>query len=225
MKKRTILINNNPFTFEDESMDITYNSIRPITIDEAKNLLQTTRRLFDEKGLKFYLSFGTLLGAVRDKNLIKGDEDVDVYVEDEKGLYESLPYFHENGLKLCRFTKGVLYSFKTINDSYIDVYIKRPFKFSIWGLWCYSINSWAMPKKYFRATTKMDFLGVECLCADPPEALLEFWYGKTWQTPVRGHKFIYSIIPAYYWNKVKEDFKCIVKICIGWNLWKDKVKN
>ncbi|MBO5059265.1 MAG: LicD family protein [Prevotella sp.] len=87
MKKRTIVINNAPFTFEDEILDLYYDNIRPITVDEAKNLLQTAKKLFDEKGIKFYLAFGTLLGAVRDKTLIKGDEDVDIYIEDEKSLY------------------------------------------------------------------------------------------------------------------------------------------
>ena len=120
--------------------------------------------------------------------------------------------------------KGCLYSFKTINDSYIDVYIKRSFKFSIWGIWCYCLYSKAMPKKYFNQTTTIDFLGVECFCVNPPEALLEFWYGQSWKTPVRGHKFIYTVPSYYYWNIVRINIKKIIQFCIGWNLWKHKIR-
>lgn len=225
MKKTTIKIKGVPFIFDDELMDISYQNTRPITVEEARGLLQLTQKLFDKKEIKVYLVYGTLLGAVRDKGLIKGDEDVDVYVENEKGLYDNLPFFYENGLKLCRFVKGRIYSFKSINDSYIDVYIKRPFRFSLWKLWCYSLSGVAVPKKIFRNTTEIEFLGVRCLCVNPPEKLLELLYGKTWRTPIRGHKFMYTIPSYYYWCTLKDNIKRTVKFCIGWNLWKNLVKS
>ena len=86
MKRTTILIDGKPFSYNDEIDDISYDSISAISEEDARHLLQTTKRLFDACGIRFYLIFGTLLGAVRDHGLIKGDEDVDVYIDSEELL-------------------------------------------------------------------------------------------------------------------------------------------
>ena len=156
MKRTTIIIDGKPFTYDDESEDISYATNKPITEEDAKSLLQTTKKLFDECGMKFYLCFGTLLGAIRDNGLIKGDEDVDVFVESEEILRKNLPYLQENGLKLCRINNHHFYSFHTENKSYIDVYIKRDLPNSIWKLWCCSINNGAYPKRFFKKYTLQD---------------------------------------------------------------------
>ena len=84
MRDTTILINGEPFTYRDEIDDITYETISPISNSDAKELLVLTKQLFNRKGIKFSLVFGTLLGAVRDKSVVTGDEDVDVFVESEE---------------------------------------------------------------------------------------------------------------------------------------------
>ena len=172
MKKTTIIIDGVPFTYDDEIEDISYDTISAISEDDARSLLQTTKELFDKCGLRFYLIFGTLLGAVRDHGLIKGDEDVDVYVDSEELLRRNLPFLYENGLKVCRINEHNYYSFHTNNNSYIDVYIKDKLPFSIWRLWCDKINIAVIPKWYIRKSDKINFLGVECLCPHKPERVL-----------------------------------------------------
>ena len=201
MKRKTIIIDGKPFTYNDESEDISYDTLKPITEDDARSLLQTTKKLFDKCGLQFCLCFGTLLGAIRDHGLIKGDEDVDVFVESEELLRKSLPYLQDNGLILCRINKGNYYSFHTENNSYIDVYIKRRLPLSIWSLWCCSINSGAYPKWFFRKYDIINFLGVDCLCPHKPERLLRYLYGKDWVIPQRGHNYKYDSPSRYYWRK------------------------
>ena len=97
MRITTIQINGEPFSYQDEIDDITYETISPISDSEARKLLELTQSLFTQKGLKFSLVFGTLLGAVRDKGVIKGDEDVDVFVESEEKLRSILPFLQQNG--------------------------------------------------------------------------------------------------------------------------------
>jgi len=81
-----------------------------------------------------------------------------------------------------------------------------------------------MPKKYFREYQNIDFLGDTYLCPKDPEKLLEFWYGKTWRTPVRGHSFKYEVSSAYYWHKYYKKVKYAIQKYIGWYKWRHYVK-
>lgn len=201
MKETTIIIEGKPFTYYDEMDDISYDASVPISVEKAKELLQTTKQLFNSRGIHFSLVFGTLLGAVRDNDLIKGDEDVDVFTDNEKELRRNLPYFYDNGLKVCRIYEHYYYSFHTTNNSYIDVYIKDNFSFSIWSPWCYRLYKHAVPKWYLWKYDTVFFLGIECLVPHKPERLLKLWYGKDWRIPVRGHSFRYDIPSHYWWRK------------------------
>jgi hypothetical protein len=200
MKKTTIVIDGTPFTYVDEIDDIKYDTISAISEDDARSLLQTTKDLFDKCGIRFYLIFGTLLGAVRDHGLIEGDEDVDVYIDSEQLLRRNLPFLHENGLKVCRIYDHRLYSFHTDNNSYIDVYIRGKLPFSIWGLWCDRISLGVIPRCYIKKYDKIDFLGIECLCPHKPERVLRYWYGKSWRTPIKGHYFTYDSPSRHWWR-------------------------
>ena len=87
--------------------------------DEGKELLYLVKRLFAHQKLSFYLAFGTLLGAIREHNIIDGDEDLDIFVDNEALLVNSLPFFAENGLFLIRAIKGDTYSFRSSDNTYI----------------------------------------------------------------------------------------------------------
>lgn len=218
MSEKTININGDIFVYQEEK--ITYDNVRPISEDEGKALLEKTKQLFSMKNLDFYLAFGTLLGAVRDKTIISGDEDVDVFIVDESLLISILPFLSENGMKLFRKVDGKIYSFWNANHCYIDVYILRPIHWSIWSLYCLYLSNNVTPKKYFKEYEEIEFLGNKYKCPRNPENLLEFWYGKNWKTPIRGHHFIYEVKSAYYWRKIKKEVKKKIKRYIGWIIGK-----
>lgn len=186
MKTTTILIGGKPFTYNDEIEDITYDTISPITNEEAKELLDLTKKLFSEQGIRFSLVFGTLLGAVRDNSVINGDEDVDVFVESEGKLRNVLPFLQQNNLCICRIFEHNLYSFRIGGSrSYIDVYVKRPIP-GIWGVrYCY-LSRHVLPKSLIKHLSPLTFLGSTYLAPRNPERFLEFWYGKSWRIPVSG---------------------------------------
>ncbi len=186
MKKTTITIEGIPFTYDDEIDDITYETISPITNDDALKLLKKTKSLFDQKGLRFSLIFGTLLGAVRDKSVIQGDEDVDIFVESEIKLQNILPFLQQNGLHLCRVYEHMLYSFRIPESkAYIDVYIQSNIS-GIWGHRYCRINHYILPKYLIQSLSPIPFLGEDFWAPRKPERFLEFWYGKTWKTPIEG---------------------------------------
>lgn len=157
MIQKTIMIQGKPFVYNDELSDIQYDKMEAITEEQARKLLLKTKELFDEVGLEFYLNVGTLLGAVRDHGLIKGDEDVDVFIDDEDKLFNNLPFFQDNGLYLCRMVRKRLYSFRVGDNSFIDVYILGPLGFSIWTPWCYRLCTCVTPKRFFKEYQDIDF--------------------------------------------------------------------
>ncbi|MCM1109237.1 MAG: hypothetical protein NC388_09355 [Clostridium sp.] len=226
MEKKTITVQGKPFVYNDESMDINYETTGEITEESAKKLMGLTQTLFHKIGVDVYLNFGTLLGAVREGGLIKGDSDVDVYVEDEQTMYDNLQYLSDNGLKLCRMFKRECYSFKADvgTTAYIDVYIKRPCgKFSIWAYRNCILHRNVTPKKFFeKGSREIEFLGIKCKCVKDPEDLLAFWYGDTWRIPVKSHEaFIYEIPAAHFVHTFPKRF---VKFIIGYKYWKPFAK-
>lgn len=218
--KRTLLIQGKSFTYEEEQLS--YSSTKPMDLETASALIRLVSHLFSNIGLSFYLGFGTLLGAVREKSLIKGDEDIDIFTDQQDLLYNSLPYLQENGLRLIRFVKNRVFSFKINDDGYIDVYVlcKLPI-YNIWSSYCYSLDGNVTPKKYFKEYESIDFLGVNCKCPKNPEKMLAFWYGDDWRTPISGHKFYYEVKSAYYWHWLRDN---LIKKVIFYNHWCKYIK-
>lgn len=221
---RIIIVKGKPFSFEEEILS--HSQLTPISETDGRELLLTVKRLFGHVGLNFYLAFGTLLGAVRDHGIIKGDEDIDVHTDNEQLLYDSLPYLYENGLKVIRIIPGDTYSFRLNERSFIDVYILRPLRFSIWATYCYRVAFHNIPKRFFREYQDIEFLGVACKCPKDPENLLEYMYGETWRTPIRGHKFYYETKSAYYYHRmVRYYIPVYIKELVGWPYWRHLVVN
>lgn len=217
MNCKEILIDGNLLKYNDESLLFSQGKIepRPISIEEAKSILKTTKNLFDTVNLKFSLAFGTLLGAVRDNGLISNDEDVDIFIWDEKKLRKNLVYFQKNGLEIIRIEKGKLYSFRHNGSPfYIDVYILRELQNCVWSYYCYSLNLNVTPKKYFKEYEHINFLSVDCLCPKEPEKILAFWYGKNWRIPQKDHFFYYEVRSAFYWHHPTQIIKDLLRFIL-----------
>lgn len=212
MKQTTIFIDGNPFTYDDEIDDITYDTCKPISPNEAFSLLEDTKRLFEENNIFFFLAYGTLLGAVRERGLIPGDEDVDVFIFDEDQLRRSLPNLKQGGLHLCRIEDHLYYSFRNGNQSYIDVYIMGKPSNGIWSGWCYAFGSYYYPKWFLKEFELIDFLGGKYYVPKRPERMLKMWYGKTWRVPVKGHVFKCPELKShYYWKFIESLFNRIFR--------------
>lgn len=154
---------------------------------KSKENLLLFKKVADEMNLSFSLSFGTLLGAIRENDFITHDEDIDLVVleEDRSLLLDTLFELQKVGFKLIRYDRrGTVYSVMR-NGEYIDVYL-------FWRLQngirkCF--ENAVYPEKYFVELTKHEFLGE--MFNVPKEYLecLEFTYGENWRTPIQYANF------------------------------------
>ncbi len=82
------------------------SSLRKLQKIEA-DILQVVSKICDEEQIRYYLSSGTLLGAVRHQGFIPWDDDIDIMIprpDYERFLRvasEKLPPY----LALCHYTK------------------------------------------------------------------------------------------------------------------------
>ena len=178
-----IIINGKPFVFEEKPWicnDITFKK------EYAQEGLKLMKKILDKNGIVFLLNFGTLLGAVREHDFIGHDIDVDlaIYEKDVDKLVSIIPELYEEGIKLCRYHNGIIYSFlykNVILD--IDVYLHSefPYKYRYWRL-----VSKLFPKFYVEETEKIPFNGGLYDVPKNPERFVKYMYGKNWRIPQKG---------------------------------------
>lgn len=89
-----------------------------------RKMLRDIDNLFNEKGVRYWIDGGTLLGAVRHKNVIPWDDDADICVpsRDEKKLLGLTRWLNNIGYGLSKFWGG--YKIYPLNG--IDI---RDYKF------------------------------------------------------------------------------------------------
>ena len=144
---------------------------------QAKENLMLFKKVLDKSGITFGLIYGTLLGAVREKDFINHDEDVDVFILDEnrENLLKLLFLFREYGFEVARYKNDLLSLIR--EDDYIDIYI---FNKALFGRKC---NGDFLPKRFFLEFDELEFFDSCFKTVHQPIKFLEFAYGKTWSVP------------------------------------------
>jgi phosphorylcholine metabolism protein LicD len=116
-------------TYKYKKVNLYYGR-KIIDMNVARKNLLDVKRIFDSLNIPFGLMYGTLLGAVREKNFIEYDEDVDIYVLDEfrESVFSSLFDLRKLGFEVARYEEDLLSIIR--DDDYIDIYF---FKKTFWG--------------------------------------------------------------------------------------------
>ena len=155
-----------------------YHGRKKIVKKIARTNLLTTRNILKKSKIRWGLIFGTLLGAFREKDFIKHDEDVDIFVyyEDRKILLDLLHEFKNYGFKVIRYEKDAILSIMRKNE-YIDIYL---FKKTLLGRRCLD---YYIPKIYFKRTGKIKFFNKYFPTIVKINQYLIFQYGKDWKVP------------------------------------------
>lgn len=160
-----------------------YGGVKQINKEIAFKNLCLLKNVLDEQGVPFQLAYGTLLGAVREKDFITHDEDIDLFVlgENKQRLFDALPALIAVGFKVARYDRRDLLS--VIKDEeYIDFYFYGKFSFD--GKDMRICDGIVYPAFFFESSTKMNFKGEDFDVPAEYVFFLRCAYGKDWVTPV-----------------------------------------
>jgi phosphorylcholine metabolism protein LicD len=207
-----IEINGKKFIYTPE--DLSYESAICLDKKIAKKNLLDFKTISDKNHLNLILSFGTLLGAIREHDFITHDIDIDLITSDEDRLLDIIPILQNIGFRFVRFEtsekKSTIYSFKR-DTVYIDVYIAYRFNRKY-----YYLLSRKTKAAYITKLIPYDFLNTSFFIPKYYRRILVELYGKDWYIPIKNKpgdfydhdkkviKFLKRIIPKELQHHLKQ---------------------
>lgn len=165
----------------------------------AKENIVLLKNIFEKHHINYWLCFGTLLGAIRDKDFIDYDVDTDIGVNmiDLNKLEIALLDIIQSGFEIVRVTSDLSLISLLRNNEYIDIYVFRKVKDDVNVAWYCS--GYIVKKDYFSKLEYIQFLGNEFFAPANHIEYLEEIYGSDWTTPKRNaHAQPINIIEETY---------------------------
>jgi cytidyltransferase-like protein len=169
--------------------------------EDARKLLFRVADVLDEVGLRFFLAYGTALGAIREGRIIAHDDDLDIgcLAEDFQPLAPliALELRQRNLFKQWidhRHTRpwsGGVYAIK------FGDHLGNTGDLAVWFPCVYkrfqpghaNDQSIVYPHEIFENLTGVDFYGRRFLIPAEKKRYLELTYGANWRTPLRRGKY------------------------------------
>lgn len=192
-----------------------YPGWKLIDKEKAFENLCLFKEIADRNGFKFFLAYGTMLGAVREKDFIAHDEDIDLGADyqDVDQFLAMLFELRYNGFEVARWDDRGLISVIR-NNEYIDIYFFKKYTDKL------MINCGEpLPTKFFENQADLEFKGMTFSAPADIEGVMEFWYGKDWRTPAQWLDY-----KAPKWQIWKFKAMQWVKLCIPKCLTKNMLK-
>ena len=163
--------------------------------DKKWKLLELLKFNFDKNNIPFYLMYGTLLGAVREKDFIEWDADIDVGILDRSQGKLAEIALAVAPLKLARV--GDYYLSFEFEDEFVDIYTftEGVDKYK----YCNGLKDYFDEKnEVFEDYSIIQFRGKDFLTVKCPVSSLERWYGN-WEKPMPRSILTAEIV--YYQNR------------------------
>ena len=167
-----------------------YEGVQRIDKVAALEDLKCLKTILDSCGVEFQLSAGTLLGAIREKDFIDHDEDIDLIVlaEQKQQLFDALPQMIAENFKIARYDRRGLLSIIR-GRLYIDFYFFEKWKEGI--RYC---SGMVYPEELVVETMDYNFKGVNVKIPKEYVNVLRYEYGDDWMTPVKWFDYESSFI-------------------------------
>lgn len=164
---------------------------------QIRNLLRKSLMILESFKIKHFLAFGTLLGYIRNGDVIKGDTDGDVCVleTDLNILLNARSAFLKAGIQMdvCGYHLVRLRDLK-LPYVYVDLYIIDDDDPIMLGkrLWGTKDAAVLLPKVMIFPLIQTMFFGVPTYIPHKSAALLEHIYGNNWLTHIKYCKGVHS---------------------------------
>lgn len=143
------------------------------------------KKILDINAIPFMLSYGTLLGAVRENDFITHDEDIDLSIKEEyrNQFLTTLKELYRYGFEVVRYDRKDLYSIMRKGE-YIDLYFFRPCGNNRWE--CSGALSL---DDFFGEPDTITFRGVDFKTHSNHLDYLLMAYGPDWRTPLKWNNY------------------------------------
>lgn len=163
------------------------------------------KRIMDKYNIFFALTAGTVLGAVRDKNFILHDEDIDLafFSKDKQRVIDTLPELQKLGFDVIRYNRRHVISIMRHGD-YIDLCFFEKINKSE-----YDCDGCMMLSQFMENTIKYKFIGEYFYVPQDYEGYLTCEYGENWMTPRYDFNFHLPIWKRFL-KIVKEQIKIFI---------------
>jgi hypothetical protein len=190
-----------------DDLEKIYKSYFSISNEEIFTHLTYTSNLLTKHNINHWIVYGTLLGAVRENNIIKHDYDFDlgILIEDylkilqlnelisadgyefskQLGTVYNIPYIKKCESK-WKVSLKVLFKDDPVGDIYFyypcsDGFLRRydPLE----GTYFYPNST--IPKFFVEKLINLNINGLNFPSPQFPEILVEHFYGPHWKTPIR----------------------------------------
>lgn len=184
----------------------TVDKERSVKEEATKNLLDF-KKILDDLEVTFWLDGGTLLGAYRDKDFCKDDEDDtdlctwDNYLPIRPQIIKmaegkGFTLMHEWELEICVGRNGaridLFFNKRNGKEAYTHIYKGKEISKYV-----------VIPIKYYERLVSIKFKGEKFLAPGPTEEFLELKYGN-WRTPV--HRSEYSCYNSKQNKLIREEY-------------------
>jgi len=147
------------------------------------------RDVLAARGVRLSLAFGTLLGALRERNFIAHDDDVDVLVlpGDEAAFLAAFPELEARGLEfLEKLEEPRVYSFARKGEQ-IDFFVARECRYGLLRRRGWDLDGReSIPYRHLRELDTLEFLGEKFHVPSDPYGVVRNLYGRTWDIPIAG---------------------------------------
>lgn len=192
-----------------------YLGDRKIKKEVAKKNLQLLKEVLDRNNIKFCLFYGTLLGVIRENDLIEHDQDIDIFIleEDREKFMMLLFELLEYDFKVARYDiRGAMSLIR--NEEYIDIcFFKKSKDIPEARVCCLEY----VPEIFFKKTVKINFLGRMYDIPENYKDFLLFEYGKNWKVPIeykynkiqKVKNYIMALLKKYLPQSIKKIFYSI----------------
>ena len=183
-----------------------------MNIENARKNFLEIDEILNRCKIKYYLSEGTLLGAVRDGDFIPWDHDLDLRVEPTDWKLSMREEFKRGGFRYLDAICPKLYQDKSSGC----VVIKRAIHTDI-GLNYYyppedlcltlahrpNTHNTLRPARFYRGDHFINFCGVKVRIPYPPANYLDIVYGVVWRTPRKDNYYLLGAKPISMEKYVK----------------------
>ncbi len=168
--------------------------MKPMNVENARSVFLEIYDILSGFNVRFFLNNGTLLGAIRDGDIIAWDNDLDLKIiatdwkpEIQKEFERNeFHYKHSSCPRLFRDkSSGCVIFKKRIRTDVGLIYYYPPDDL------CFTLphrpnnTNTLRAASFYRGDYFVDFLGVRVRVPYPPEEYVQIIYGKDWRIPKR----------------------------------------